>query len=60
VGYPPFYSDEPMSTCRKVRHLDKLHEYLFSSASLPVCVQLDFGESLQNLSPVTKSHKGLL
>lgn len=19
VGYPPFYSDEPMSTCRKVR-----------------------------------------
>jgi hypothetical protein len=20
VGYPPFYSDEPMSTCRKVRH----------------------------------------
>ena len=21
VGYPPFYSDEPMSTCRKVRQI---------------------------------------
>jgi len=21
VGYPPFYSDEPMSTCRKVSNL---------------------------------------
>lgn len=20
VGYPPFYSDEPMSTCRKVKY----------------------------------------
>jgi serine/threonine kinase 38 len=21
VGYPPFYSDEPMSTCRKVSNM---------------------------------------
>lgn len=21
VGYPPFYSDEPMSTCRKVKYI---------------------------------------
>jgi serine/threonine kinase 38 len=27
VGYPPFYSDEPMSTCRKVSNL-----YFFGTA----------------------------
>jgi serine/threonine kinase 38 len=31
VGYPPFYSDEPMSTCRKVSNL-----YFFgANATLP-------------------------
>jgi hypothetical protein len=24
VGYPPFYSDEPMTTCRKVTHFKLL------------------------------------
>lgn len=21
IGYPPFYSDDPITTCRKVRHM---------------------------------------
>lgn len=28
VGYPPFYSEEPMSTCRKVYVLTLLFQFL--------------------------------
>jgi hypothetical protein len=31
VGYPPFYSDEPMTTCRKVmycRFSSSIYEYI--------------------------------
>ncbi|MFS7926220.1 putative non-specific serine/threonine protein kinase [Helianthus anomalus] len=33
VGYPPFYSDKPMSTCRKVKSLT--FAYYFLGKGLP-------------------------
>lgn len=50
VGYPPFYSDDPITTCRKVCLLNNLS--ITESLSLRSCVlyTCKFGHAIANFT----------